>query len=732
MIPISGYADRWCVGHNQTIQFKVSSELDEPYSVRLVRITCADPNPIGPGIIEEDLSSVFTGQFPSRKQPVKLGSHAWVKVNDKLTHQDNFSVVANIWPTLPNAGRQSIICLKDSSGEKLLELFLDSGHLGACLKPDAELTLSEVLHERLWYTVWCSVDYKANKVVIGQSPCGPRHDDLHPAGKSIHLNSLPSLSEVQEIYIASSGSEVNANHYNGKIELPGIMNRVYSHDPLNVRDASDTSIADANSTTALWDFSLGISTQSIKDIGPLHMHGVLVNVPTRAMRGSNWSGKEMAWKHAPEDYGAIHFHDDDIYDCEWETDFEFRVPSDFRSAMYSMRIECQGEFEDIPFYVRPKTGKPQSKICVIVPTFTYTVYNNQARSIAGPDFDALVKKMGNRRWTPDIIREFGLSTYNMHTDGSGICLSSRLRPSLTMRPRYMTIFRPYAVSGMRHLPADTHLLAWLEHLGHDYDVVSDEDIHEEGIDILRPYRVVMTMSHPEYHTANTLDAIYEYTRTGGRLMYMGGNGFYWKIGIREDLPGMIEIRRAEGGIRTWAAEAGEYYNALDGEYGGMWLRNGRPPQQLAGVGFTGQGDFEGMYYRKNSNVPAEYEWVFDGIDDEILGDFGLSGGGAAGFELDRVDFGLGTPLNAVVLASSETYPDHFILVPEEILSHQRTRTGEPEEKLIRADMTIFQTPQNGYVFSVGSITYCGSLPWNGFNNNISKLTQNVLERFLVE
>ena len=110
----------------------------------------------------------------------------------------------------------------------------------------------------------------------------------------------------------------------------------------------------------------------------------------------------------------------------------------------------------------------------------------------------------------------------------------------------------------------------------------------------------------------------------------------------------------------------------------------------------------------------------------------MSGGGAAGFELDRVDFGLGTPLNAVVLASSETYPDHFILVPEEILSHQRTRTGEPEEKLIRADMTIFQTPQNGYVFSVGSITYCGSLPWNGFNNNISKLTQNVLERFLVE
>ena len=56
MIPIAGYADRWSVGHNETIEFKVSSELNQPYSVRLVRMTCADPNPDGPGIIEHDLT----------------------------------------------------------------------------------------------------------------------------------------------------------------------------------------------------------------------------------------------------------------------------------------------------------------------------------------------------------------------------------------------------------------------------------------------------------------------------------------------------------------------------------------------------------------------------------------------------------------------------------------------------------------------------------------------------
>ena len=716
MIPISGYADRWCVGHNETIQFKVSSELEQPYTVRLVRITCADPNPDGPGIIEHDLSSEFSGHFPSRKQPVKLGSYGIVPVEGKLPLTDLYTVSANIWPTLPNAQRQTIVCMRSESGERLLDLYIESGNLVACLNNDQSLKLKCTLQERVWYTVWCTVDCSTNLVSIGQKPHTTEFAGIETGSTSHKYARVPSLNGVNELFIASSGAELDASHYNGKIERPGIYSGT-------IQDGT---------AIALWDFSIGIDTQHISDVGDHQLHGSLVNCPTRAMRGSNWTGQEMAWKHAPAEYGAIHFHDDDIYDCQWQTDFEFKIPDGFESAMYSMRIECQDAYEDIPFYVRPKTGKPQSKICVIIPTFTYTVYNNQARSIAGPEYDALVKERGTRPWTPDEIPDFGLSTYNVHSDGSGICLSSALRPSLTMRPKYMTIHRPYAGSGMRHLPADTHLLAWLEHFGYQYDVISDDDIHREGSRLLDPYRVVMTMSHPEYHTSNTLNAISQYTTNGGRLMYMGGNGFYWKVAISEDLPSMVEIRRAEGGIRTWAAEPGEYYNALDGGYGGMWLRNGRPPQQIAGVGFTGQGDFQGTYYRRNPNIPQQYQWVFDGIEDEILGNFGLNGGGAAGFELDRIDYGLGTPRNAVVLASSETYPDHFVLVPEEILSHQKTRTGDPVSELIRSDLIIFQTPNNGYVFSVGSITYCGSLPSNGFENNISKLTQNVIERFLSE
>ena len=730
-IPIAGYADRWSVGQNEKIEFKVSSQFNKPYSVRLVRIVCADPNPDGPGIIEEDMSSIFSGEFPSRKQDVQLGSYGIVLVNRRLSHSDGYTIVVTIWPTLVDTGIQGILCLQDQSGNRLIELRINSvGQVAAVMDGSSgsshEYATGLTLRERAWYTICLCVDRKQNRLGLIQTL---KEDDFvdNDSGEVWRdCTHLPSLQDVDKFLIASSGGNPLGGFFNGKIEQPSILARTYDVEKLTHR----VSHGAGDSLLAQWDFSRDISTQEIREIGPLHLHGSLVNCPARAMRGSNWTGKEMCWRHAPEEYGAIHFHDDDIYDCEWKTDFSFKVPGNFRSGMYSMRIECEDAYEDIPFYVRPQTNKPQAKICVLVSTFTYTVYTNQARSLPKVEYSKLVQERGTRPWNPDQVQDYGLSTYNNHRDGSGICYSSRLRPSLTMRPKYITICRPYAESGMRHLPADTHLFAWLENQGQEFDVVTDENLHEEGVELLRPYKVVMTPSHPEYHTTNTLNAIYEYTRSGGRLMYLGGNGFYWKVAVNENLPGMVEIRRAEGGIRTWAAEPGEYYNSLDGEYGGMWLRNGRPPQRLAGVGFTAQGDFQGTYYRRNSDLDAKYEWVFEGVDDEILGNFGLSGGGAAGFELDRADFSLGTPRNTAVLASSENYPEHFVLVPEEILSHIATRSGKPVSELIRSDIVIFETAKGGCVFSVGSITYCGSLPWNNFDNNISKMTANVLNRFL--
>jgi N,N-dimethylformamidase len=124
--------------------------------------------------------------------------------------------------------------------------------------------------------------------------------------------------------------------------------------------------------------------------------------------------------------------------------------------------------------------------------------------------------------------------------------------------------------------------------------------------------------------------------------------------------------------------------------------------------------------------------MFAGIEEEKIGDYGLSGGGAAGFELDRADVLLGTPENAVILARSENPPASFITVFEEMLSDISTVTGEKPADLMRGEIVYFTTPSGGAVFSVGSITFCGSLWHNGFTGSVSRLLENVVRHFLEE
>jgi N,N-dimethylformamidase len=47
-------------------------------------------------------------------------------------------------------------------------------------------------------------------------------------------------------------------------------------------------------------------------------------------------------------------------------------------------------------------------------------------------------------------------------------------------------------------------------------------------------------------------------------------------------------------------------------------------------------------------------------------------------------------------------------------------------------MVFFETPAGGAVFSTGSISYAGALAHNNFDNDIVRMTDNVLKRFIDE
>jgi len=688
MVPLVGYLDRLSARPGEAIAVKVSSQLGSPFAADLVRIIHADPNPAGQGMKLEPVAAAFAGLYASRKQPVTPGSYGVVEADLAVEEGGSIRVLAQ--PGLLTTA-QPVLAL----GDMVLQVAAD----GARILIDGALavTVAAPMLERCWYELVAT--FGEGVVVLTQTALQRSwgvDDSGAASGKA-----LPPSGSCLLIAADPAGGR-----FDGRIEDPALL-------------------GPDGAVIASWDFSIGIDTDRISGTHPGH----LVNLPTRGIRGARWTGGEMDWKHAPRDYAAIHFHADDLYDAGWDTDFLVTLPEGFRSGIYGIRLRCEGHEDIIPFFALPPRGTVTAPVAYLAATFTYQAYAGHARFNVDDAFRTRIADWGARPQNPEHHPEYGWSTYNRHPDGTGISLSSLRRPILNLRPGFLT-FNDAKGSGLRHFSADSHLTNWLESQGHEFDVITDHDLHREGVELLAGYKCVLTGSHPEYHTPQTLDALGDYIGTGGRLCYLGGNGFYWRIAVSETIPDVLEVRRTEGGIRAWDAAPGEAYHQLDGGYGGLWRRLGRPPQKLAGVGFSSQGLFEGSYYRRlPASHDAEHAWIFEGVDDEIIGDFGFSGGGAAGFELDRADRRLGSPPNIAILARSENHQAHFVAVPEELLSHVNTVTGEAPRDLIRAEIITFETAQGGAVFATGSITFCGSLAHNNHDNNVSRMLGNVVRRF---
>ena len=199
----------------------------------------------------------------------------------------------------------------------------------------------------------------------------------------------------------------------------------------------------------------------------------------------------MSWKYCPQHYRAIHFHEDDIYDFEWKNDFDFVVPKDMPSGIYVMRLKCENFEDNIPFFVCPPKNETHSDLCVIIPTFTYTVYGNHARPDYKNSWEEKINKWNAYPHNPANFKHYGLSTYNFHSDGSGICHASYLRPLLNLKVGYLT-FGASTCSGLRHFQADSHLISWLNFENIKFDILTDEEIHNEQFDALKRYKTVMT------------------------------------------------------------------------------------------------------------------------------------------------------------------------------------------------------------------------------------------------
>jgi N,N-dimethylformamidase len=752
-VKLFGYVDRISVKPGEQIGFHVNADGADTAEAQLVRLIHGDQHPTGPGFIEEPVHCPANGTWAVKKQYTQIGSFLEVGDPDgRLALSESLTIFAFIYPSLPTVGlRQCLAGRWDNvrnfgyclgiNQKGLLEFWVGQGS-------EVDYLAAEIpLHPKVWYFVAATLDAATGRATIYQEAvmnrynCGigkvvPMDYRSHVAEvfrfRQSNLPQTPFLMAGSRDWHEARGPFVSQT-YCGKLDRPGIFARALSRAELDrIRSGLPPP---PDGLVAWWDTTRGYTDRGIGDIvhdvGPYGLDAKGYNRPVRAQTGWNWSGRNDCFRLAPDEYGGIEFHYDAMIDCNWEVTKTFMIPADLRSGAYAMRLRAGdgrglGE-EYIVFFVRP--ALPRAPILFLVPTASYLAYANEHLS-----FDAqIIQPMTGQ---PPIVTdvdiemyknwEFGLSTYDSWADGNGVCYSSYRRPIINMRPKY----RISSMGVPWQFPADLSIIAWLEHKKYDYEVITDEDLHRDGVAALSPYRCVITGTHPEYYSERMLDATEDYIAGGGRYIYMGGNGFYWNVAFREDEPWIMEVRKLDSGMRAWSARPGEHYLASTGQKSGLWKNLGRPPQKLVGVGFIAEGFETSRPYRR---MPDSYHrtvsWIMDGVDGEMIGDFGLAYGGAAGLELDRYDLNLGTPPHARILGSSGGHSDNYLLSIEEILYPYPGLAGTQDYR-IRADLVYFPTDNDGAVFSSGSIAWGQALPANNFDNNVSRIMSNLLDAFI--
>ncbi len=691
---ITGYCEPLSLRAGETIRCMASSHTPGPARLDLVRIICGDPTQSGPGFKEREVPSDLPAEVTLTEQCLRSGSYGEVDLSGlSITRQIKFTV--HVFATRPDHD-QTLFSVVGESGP-LLVLRLSEKRLVTCVGKAELLLREQPLQTKRWYQVEILANLK-DGVVTGtltpqpsRSPGQDVFERFEPHTASAAIGAIPTGRLHRCLFAASS----DGDHFDGRLARP---------------------VLTLDAKTLEWDFSKDMGGKQIVDVSDHERHGLLYQLPARAVTGPDWDGSHHAWTAMSSHYDAIHFHSDDLYDADWPVTAELNLPADLASGIYAFRLRAAHGQDRIPFFVRPAQHAPTADVALLMSSCTYMAYANHRMLFEGADFIATRSRL---RPEHEYLRhhpEVGRSTYEKHTDGSGVMFSSRRRPVLQLRP---------GADGWNFTP-DTDINAFLDHLQVGHDILTDEDVHAEGIDALTPYRVIVTGTHPEYWSTRMLDALEEWLRRGGRLMYLGGNGFYWRVALSDAWPGAVELRRAEDGVRNWQTEPGESYHAFTGEYGGLWRRLGRAPNTLVGVGFAAQGFKRAIGYKRNpESYTSRAAWIFEGVADEAIGTSGL-GGGAAGQEVDRYSQTLGSPAHALLLASATEFGPDMTRTKEELQASTIVPSPDP---VVRADLVFFETPAGGAVFSVGSISWFGALARNGYDNDIAQITANVARRF---
>ena len=713
-VDLEGYSDKISVNPDEKLNLMISGSTQDA-ELAIVRLIQGDDNQEGPGYKAEIVDWKQPKSLPIKKQSINYGSFIEIPSTNSLNPTGSFTVAMWFHPTLTPTGWHTLVAKWDKQSFSYGLFYAGDRMVTAVISHDGRtgewLTARETAHIDCWHFIALTYDCAKGEASLHQR-VRESSAQIETRSSKSPLATITKKIEKGEIYggvaplyfgAIPDRTEDNQHwaHFTGKIGHPVLLNRAMSAE--EIWDLSNGGEGRYSSDfIGCWDLSIGVDTASITDLSKNCNHGQIVNVGDRAVTGPFWSGMpSRLYTDAPNDYNAIYLHEDDLEDARWDPTCSLEVPPDTKSGIYSAHLTTGTDEIFIPFIVTPRN--PSSPIAYIIPTYTWQAYASN-RSVYS--------------YTEDGVLDGGLSLYNVHSDGSMVYYRSRLQPTRTWNPK-----AGFQNWGAHMITANLYLIDWLEKKGFTYDVYTDQDLHLHGNSLLSQYPCVILGSHPEYYTQEMIDGVTEYSENGGRILNLGGNSLYWVISLDKKRPHIMELRKGGEGDYgpTYRPRPGEAQHSTNLQLGGLWSRRKTSPSQILGVEFSAaiwrHAETEQGYRRTEQSYEPSYDFIFDGIaGDELIGNFGLNLGSAVGFEMDSVHPHQNYTDNPPVVLAEAKHPD---------FSPPRQPPISPVSHI-----AIWQRPHGGAIFSAASVTWTGSLSHNNYNNNVSRITENVLRRFI--
>ena len=508
---ILGYADRFSVAPGDSIRFMVSCDGHKKYDAQIVRLIHGDTNPAGEGYREEEIAADVNGSYRGRLQRAYSGSYVLVPGKPPLAALTSFTVAAMIWPTTPAKGRQGLVSQWDAAQKRGWALVIDEAGSAALVLGDGQseqiFSAGPKLLPREWYCVGASYDAQTGRAVVWQHPVNDlrrRHPWRGDPGGRVQFRRQRraaghgSLGQRQRGKARRLCRPLQRQDRFAAAVQP--CARSQGGRPLGAR--ADGGPAPRHRRGL--GFRRDITTIRVRDLSPSKLHGKAVNLPARAMKGYNWTGAEMNWTARPEQYGAIHFHDDDIYDAGWEPDFAFTVPEGLRSGIYAARLRAGEDEDHIPFFVRAEARHDDRRHRL--PGADRQLHGLRQRPRAGRTRAGAEMLMG---------RLIVLQPQDLHMAEHRGAGRLALRHPFRRQRRLLLLAAAadpehaaalFVLAGrqrLRPLAVQRRLAPHRLAGGQGASTTTSSPTRTctpRGYDLLKPYRVVLTGTHPEYYS----------------------------------------------------------------------------------------------------------------------------------------------------------------------------------------------------------------------------------------